>query len=81
MPHMLNCKTYPLGPEQQQLLNEFLKTHLEKGYIRPSKSPYTSLFLFVRKKDGKWRPVQDYCKLNEVTMQNTYPLPLIKDLI
>ena len=80
-PHTLNCKTYPLNPEQQKLLDDFLRTHLEKGYIRPSKSPYASPFFFVKKKDGKWRPVQDYHKLNEVTMRNTYPLPLIKELV
>jgi hypothetical protein len=53
----------------------------EKGYIRPSKSPYASPFFFVRKKDGKLRPVQDYRKLNEFTIRNRYPLPLIPDLI
>jgi hypothetical protein len=52
-----------------------------KGYIRPSKSPYASPFFFVRKKDGKLQPVQDYCELNEFTIRNRYPLPLIPDLI
>ena len=47
-PHMLNCKTYPLNPEQQKLLDDFLRTHLEKGYIHPSKSPYALPFFFVK---------------------------------
>ena len=80
-PLTLNCKVFPLAHGHQQLLDKFLEEHLEKGYIRRSKSPYASPFFFVRKKDAKWRPVQDYRALNEVTIRNTYPLPLIKELI
>jgi hypothetical protein len=81
-PELLNCKTYPLHEGQQELLDEFLREHLKKGYIMAnSKSPYASPFFFVTKKDGKTRPVQDYRRLNEITVRNTYPLPLIKDLI
>ena len=40
-----------------------------------------SPFFFVKKKDGKLRPVQDYRKLNEMTIKNRYPLPLISELI
>jgi hypothetical protein len=80
-PPILNCKVYPLTHRQQQLLNDFLKEHLKKGYIRRSGSPYASPFFFVKNKDGKQRPVQDYRALNEVTVRNTYPLPLIKELI
>jgi hypothetical protein len=78
---MLDCKTYPLVPGQQELLDEFLKEHLAKGYIRISKLPYASPFFFVKKKDGKQQPIQDYRKLNQLTVWNTYPLPLIKELI
>jgi len=45
---------------EEDSLWEFIKEQLEKGYIRPSKSPYTSPFFFIKKKDGKLRPVQDY---------------------
>jgi reverse transcriptase-like protein len=71
---------YPLAPGEQDSLDKFIKEHLDKGYIRPFKSPYSSPF-FIKKKDGKLRPVQDYRKLNEWTVQNKYPLPLIKELI
>jgi hypothetical protein len=67
-PLMLDCKTYPLAPGQQELLDKFLKEHLAKGYICISKSPYASPFFFVKKKDSKQRPVQDYRKLNQLTM-------------
>ncbi len=62
-------------------LTEFLNEQLQKGYIRPSKSPYASPFFFIKKKDGKLRPVQDYRKLNALTVKNQYPLPLIPEII
>jgi len=80
-PTTLNCKVYPLAEGQQEALDKFLDEHLAKGYIRRSNSPYTSPFFFVKKKDGKLRPVQDYRALNNWTVRNTYPLPLIKELI
>lgn len=73
-------KTYNLTPEEQTELDKFLKDNLEKGYIRPSQSPMGSPFFFVKKKDGKLRPCQDYRYLNEWTIKNAYPLPLIPEL-
>ncbi len=66
---------------EDEAVKEFLNNKLEKGYIRESKSPYASSFFFVKKKDGKMRPVQDYRKINALTIRNQYPLPLIADLI
>jgi len=56
------------------------------GYIRPLASPPPPPpsgfpFFFVKKKDGKLRPVQDYRQLNYSTIKNQYPLPLISDVI
>jgi hypothetical protein len=53
---------------------------LEKGYIRPSTSPWAAPVLFVEKKDGTKRMCIDYRSLNEVTVKNKYPLPRIEDL-
>jgi hypothetical protein len=53
---------------------------LEKGYIRPSTSPWAASVLFVEKKDGIKRMCIDYRALNEVTIKNKYPLPRIEDL-
>ncbi len=80
-PQTLDCKVYPLAPGEQNSLDRFINEHLDKGYIRPSKSPYASPFFFIKKKDGKLRPVQDYRALNKWTVRNKYPLPLIKELI
>ena len=81
MPTSFDCKIYPLAPKEQEALKEFLREHQEKKYIEPSKSPYTSPFFFVKKKDRKLQPVQDYRQLNEWTIPNNYPLPLIRDII
>jgi transposase InsO family protein len=74
-------KTYNLTPQEQIELDKFLKENLDKGYIRPSQSPMASPFFFVDKKDGKLRPCQDYRYLNEHTIKNAYPLPLITELL
>ncbi|SJL17380.1 uncharacterized protein ARMOST_20930 [Armillaria ostoyae] len=78
---MLDCKVYPLNQDEQEQLDKFLDENLSSGHIKPSKSPFASPFFFVKKKDGSLRPVQDYRKLNEMTIKNRYPLPLISDLI
>ena len=61
-------------------LKEQLKDLLEKGFIRPSVSPWGASVLFVRKKDGTLRICVDYRQLNKVTIKNKYPLPRIDDL-
>ena len=58
-----------------------MKEQLRKGYIQPSKSLQTVPVFFVGKKDGKKRMVQDYRYLNEWTIKNNYPLPLILDVL
>jgi len=78
---VLDCKIYPLSHDQDAELNKFLGELLRKGYIRELKSPYVAPFFFIKKKDGKLRPVQDYRKLNEQTIHDNYPLPLIKTIL
>ena len=74
-------KSYNLTPEEQIEQDKFIKENLEKGYIRPSQSPMASPFFFVKKKDGKLRPCQDYRYLNDFTVKNAYPLPLISEIM
>ena len=59
-PKAINCKVIPTTAEEDEALQKFLKEQLEKGYIQKSKSPYASAFFFIKKKDGKLRPIQDY---------------------
>ena len=80
-PATLPGKIYALTQEERKALRTFIEEHLRKGYITPSKSPYAAPFFFIKKKDGKLRPVQDYRHLNEHTIRNRYPLPLIPELI
>jgi hypothetical protein len=61
-------------------LKEHIKELLEKGFNRPSPSPWGAPMIFVPKKDGTQRLCMDYCALNEVTVKNKYPLPRIDDL-
>jgi transposase InsO family protein len=74
-------KVYPLTTEEQKKLDDFLEENLWTGRIQPSKSPTPSPFFFVKKKSGDLRPVQDYRRLNNITVKNRYPLPLIRELI
>ena len=77
----ISSKIYPLSKSEQAELDKFLTEHLATGWIWPSKLPFASLFFFIKKKDGSLCPVQDYCCLNEFTIKNQYPLPLISELI
>jgi hypothetical protein len=63
------------GPELVEIKKQ-IDELLEKGYIRPSTSPWVAPVLFVQKKDGTKRMCIDYRALNEVTIKNKYPLPL-----
>jgi hypothetical protein len=67
------------GPELVKLKKQIDELS-EKGYIRPSTSPWAAPVLFVEKKDGTKRMCIDYRALNEVTVKNKYPLPRIEDL-
>ena len=65
------CKVYPLNLDKQKELNTFLEEHLRTGRIQPSKSPMASPFFFVKKKDRRLRPVQDYRKLNQKSISSS----------
>jgi len=74
-------KVYSLSRDEREEVQAFVEDQLRKGYIRLSKSPQTSPVHFVTKKDGKQRMVQDYQYINEGTIKNAYPLPLISDIL
>nr|GEV27613.1 putative reverse transcriptase domain-containing protein [Tanacetum cinerariifolium] len=71
---------YRLAPSEMKELSDQLKEISEKGFIRPSSSPWGALLLFVKKKDGLFRMCIDYQELNKLTVKNCYPLPRIDDL-
>ncbi|XP_035830815.1 uncharacterized protein LOC118480199, partial [Helianthus annuus] len=71
---------YRLAPTELEELSKQLQELLEKGFIRPSSSPWGAPVLFVKKKDGTFRMCIGYRELNKVTVKNRYPLPRIDDL-
>jgi hypothetical protein len=62
------------------VMKEYVEAGLKAGTLQPSTSPYGSMALIVKKKDGTPRVVIDYRALNEVTVKNKYPLPLMDEL-
>ena len=74
-------KNYNLTEAEQLKLDNFLKEIWEKEYIQPSELPMASPFFFVSKKDRKLWPCQDYQYLNDWMIKNSYPLPLILDIM
>ncbi|RVW59896.1 Transposon Ty3-G Gag-Pol polyprotein [Vitis vinifera] len=71
---------YRMAPVELKELKVQLQELLDKGFIRPSVSPWGAPVLFVKKKDGSMRLCIDYRELNKVTVRNKYPLPRIDDL-
>ncbi|GJU29711.1 putative reverse transcriptase domain-containing protein [Tanacetum coccineum] len=65
---------YRLAPSEMKELSEQLQELSDKGFIRPSSSPWGALVLFVKKKDGSFRMCIDYRELNKLTVKNRYPL-------
>ncbi|GJZ50098.1 putative nucleotidyltransferase, ribonuclease H [Tanacetum coccineum] len=71
---------YRLAPSEMQELSGQLQELQDKGFIRPSHSPWGAPVLFVKKKDGSFHMCIDYMELSKITIKNRYPLPRIDDL-
>ncbi|KAI2655957.1 Transposon Tf2-9 polyprotein [Labeo rohita] len=70
-------KLYSLSNPEREALKKYLSESLAAGTIVPSSSPAGTGFFFVAKKDGSLRPCIDYRGLNDITIKNRYPLPLM----
>ncbi|GKB35837.1 putative reverse transcriptase domain-containing protein [Tanacetum coccineum] len=71
---------YRLAPSEMQELSDQLQELADRGFIRPSTSPWGAPVLFVKKKDGSFRMCIDFRELNKLTVKNHYPLPRMDDL-
>jgi hypothetical protein len=80
-PTMLPGQLLPLTQEEIAEARKFVKEHLERKTIQPSWSPYAANFFFMKKKDGKLWPVQDYHLVNKWTKKNHNVSPLIPSII
>src|SRR5258705_1205890 len=78
LPH---SQTFPLSPAEQKELDDFLWENLANGHIHPSKSPMGAPVFFIKKKDGSLCLMQDYQKLNEITVKNSSPPPLVSNVL
>jgi hypothetical protein len=81
VPKYFKADVYSLMIDQTTFLRKWLDKELDKGFIRPSKSPYPCLTFLIEKKNGDYRVVQNYKILNEHTIPDKHPLPLITNLI
>ena len=77
----ISIAPYRMAPMELKELKKQLEELLDKGFIRPSTSPWGAPVLFVKKKDGSLRLCIDYRQLNRITVKNKYPLPRIDDLL
>ena len=76
-----SCRVYALSVKETEYLKEYIDTHVQRGWIRTSRSPAASPLFFVPKANGELRPCVDYRGLNKNTIRNRYPLPLIPVLL
>jgi hypothetical protein len=76
-----NIRPYRMSHSQKNAVEQLIREMLHNKEIRPSKSPYSSPVLLVRKKDKSWRLCVDFRALNEQTIKNKFPIPVIEDLL
>ena len=80
-PKELNAKAYAMTLKEEEALNQWLDEQLKAGLIVELKSRYVALCFYIPKKDGSLWLVQDYRKLNQITIKDKTPLSLIREVI
>ncbi|GKG16356.1 hypothetical protein Tco_0358679, partial [Tanacetum coccineum] len=77
---LISSSTVPIGTVRNEGIGGKRQELSDKGFIRPSSSPWGAPVLFDKKKDGSFRMCIDYQELNKLIVKNYYPLPRIEDL-
>jgi len=77
----VNSKPYRYSPSHKDEIERQVRELPAAGLITPSTSPYASPLLLVQKKDGSWRFCVDYRRLNDITIKNRFPMPLVDEIL
>lgn len=77
----INSKPYHYSPQHKSEIERQVQELLQAGLIAHSHSPFASPVLLVKKKDGSWRFCVDYRKLNDITIKNRFPMPIIEEIL
>jgi hypothetical protein len=77
----VNSRPYRYSPHHKTEIEKQVSELLVAGSIVPSVSPFASPVLLVQKKDGSWRFCVDYRKLNDMTIKNRFPMPLVEEIL
>jgi hypothetical protein len=81
VPPLISCRVYPLSRGEEEFQAKYIKEQEDAGLIRKSKSPYSTPIFYIKKKNGSYRPIFDYRKINAITVKDVFPLPRIDTII
>lgn len=78
---LINSRPYRYSPVQKDVIELMVQELKSQGLIQNNCSPFSSHVVLVGKKDGNWRLCVDYKELNQITIKDKYPIPIIEELL